>query len=88
MKRALILLLIFVICLSFVYAAVESVHDCEGEDCPICKIVAVLSRLFTSSAVFLFLVSLFRLARFAFRRALERENAPATPVSLRVKLSF
>ena len=89
MKRALVILLIIVLCLSFVYAAVESVHDCDGEaECPICKIIAVLSRIFTSVAVLFLSVLVLYLIRSAANMVARRAGVTFTLIDLRVKLSF
>ena len=89
MKRALILLLILVLCLSFDYAAIESVHDCEGEaDCPICKIIAVLSRLFITVEALFVWVAVCPLLPLRVLSLRGRESAPCTLTTLRVKLSF
>jgi len=44
--RFTVFLLILCLVLSFCYAAVESAHECSEADCPICKVIAVLSLLF------------------------------------------
>lgn len=89
MKRALILLLVLVICFSFLYAAVESVHDCSGEaECPICKIIAVLSRIFISVEALFVSVIVLSLAAFVNYYVIERDGEPSTLIDLRVKLTF
>ena len=88
-SRILILLLILCVAFAFAYTAIESVHDCHGEDCPICRIIALLSSLFGGVAV---LCSLF-VAFYKSERLFEKAPlstafvTPVTPVALKVKLS-
>ena len=82
----------FVIIFSAVFVAVESVHDCTGEDCPICfgmalcagtlKQVVNFSWAFLAFVGFLFFISLLKfLCVSVFGCACD------TPVSLKTKLS-
>ena len=88
MKRVLIVLLILTICLSFGYVALESVHDCEREaDCPICKIIAVLSRILSFVAVCFISILCFALLSSDNCPLKARESTSSTLISLRVKLS-
>ena len=88
MRRALIFLLILLLSLSFCYAALESVHDCEGEgDCPICKIIAVLSRVFTLVAVSFVSILCFALISSGECSMTERESIPSTLIVLCVKIT-
>ena len=88
MKRALAILLILVLCLSFGYASIESVHDCHGEsECPICRVIAVLSHLFAVTAVCFVCLLCFALARPLSACVKERVSASRTLIDLGVKLS-
>ena len=90
MKRPscfLIFLLIICVAFAFGYAAIESVHDCHGEDCPICRIIALFNAFL---GVFAWLIVALagsirsEMASHTVRRAFA---APVTPVALKVKLS-
>ena len=87
MKRVVVMLLILVLCLSFAYAALECVHDCSGEECPICRVIAVLSTLFAVTAVCFIAVLCFALASFVPRFIKGRAGASTTLTELGVKLS-
>ena len=83
--RLLIWLLIVAVIFSFGYAALESVHDCHGEDCPICKIIAILTAFL--GIVCLPFLCFITLRRTAERSPLEREGeGKVTPIALKVKL--
>ena len=85
-SRVLIFFLILSIAFAFGFAAIESVHDCHGEDCPICRIIALLTAFLGAIA---FLVFTFA----GFLRSERTQAAPrvsvrfVTPVALKVKLS-
>ena len=84
-SRLLILLLILSVAFAFGYAAIESVHDCHGEDCPICKIIAVINAFF--GIVFSWYVLFFSLLRSRGKGVSLRAAATVvTPVKLKVKL--
>ncbi|MBP5404573.1 MAG: hypothetical protein J6Y74_01305 [Clostridia bacterium] len=90
MKRAfrlLLLLLILSLIFSIGYQALESMHDCHGEDCPVCKVIAVLSCFFGVAV----LPSLFFVIRRRMKSAedLSERDAedPVTLVRLKVKMS-
>lgn len=40
---ALTVLFVFVMLFSHIFAIVEADHECSGEDCPICEIIATVS---------------------------------------------
>ena len=84
--RVIVLLLILCILASFCYAAAESTHECHEDDCPICKLIAVLSILF-AAALFTILFVSFRYE--VGREKAEEQDAPnaVSLVSLKVKLS-
>ena len=84
-SRWLILLLVLSVAFAFGYAAIESVHDCHGEDCPICKIIAVITAFFGVVLSFYFLF--FSLLRSRGKEVSSRAAATVvTPVKLKVKL--
>lgn len=85
-SRLLILLLILSVLCSFAYMAIESEHDCHGEeDCPICRVISLLSAFFgTICLPFLFFVG-FRSIRS--KMSVERKRSEVvTPIDLKVKL--
>ena len=84
--RVTVFILILCLLLAFGYAAAESTHECHGEDCPICKVIAVLSLLFVTASVPLFLF----VACGCYVRGEDAEQRAvrgASLVSLKVKLS-
>ena len=90
MKRAfriVLLILLFSLIFSFGYAALESAHDCKGEDCPVCKVIAVLSAFLGAALPPL----LFFVIRRRMREAEEAAECDAadsvTLVLLKVKMS-
>lgn len=90
MKRLLrvtVWLLILCLLFSFVYAALESTHECHEEGCPICKVIAVLSLLFVAAVLPALLFVSFRYD--ARREDATEQDAPSgvSLVSLKVKLS-
>ena len=88
MKRWMILLLILTLILSFGFASLEAVHDChDGAECPICKIIAVLSSIFAVVAVCFVLILCFSLVGYLVFRLTNRENHSSTLIDLGVKLS-
>ena len=88
MRRFLISLLILVLCFSFAYAAIESVHDCHGEgECPICRIVAVITSIFVVTAVSFVSVLCYMLIRTVIDSIIERQGVPDTLIDLCVKLT-
>ena len=92
-RRALslfmLLLIAFVLVASFYFILHETHHDCAGEDCPVCALVAVCRN--TLKTVFAAIV--LAVASLAARRSgstvfssSSRENCGKTPVALKVKL--
>ena len=85
-SRVLIFLLALLLLFSFGYAAAESAHDCHGEDCPICKIIALVSLMWSEIALFVLLLA--PLCVVSERTVPdERGTHDATLVALKVKLS-
>jgi len=85
--RVTVFLIILCLLLSFAYAAIESAHECHEDDCPICKVIAVLSLLFVMACL---PVLLFISFGYDVRREDRREQdvrGGVSLVSLKVKLS-
>ena len=87
MRKAISVLLILLLLFSFTYAAIESVHDCEGDECPICRIIAVLSLLFAGVVICFISVLSFLLFSRKVPLTKSREAASSTLIDLFVKLS-
>ena len=82
-------LFIVFIALSLTFAAAEAHHDCAGEDCPVCEMIAFLSSAIRSFTVLLLAVLTAVLASAAasgLSVALKYRSLTASPVVLRVKL--
>ena len=83
-----LLILLLSLLLSFGYAALESAHDCHGEvDCPICKVIAVLSAFLGIVALPIFF---YVICGSEEKRRVENERDETdvvTLVLLKVKLS-
>lgn len=86
----LVMTVLFVMLSSVIYIAVESDHDCSGEDCPICYHINICANTLKSvgliaaavaQAGLIFIFALFLL--FSTRRLASH----TTLVSLKVKLS-
>ena len=90
MKRAfrlVLLILLFSLIFSFGYAALEGAHDCAGEDCPVCKVIAVLSA-FLGAAILPLLFVVIRIRTEEAEDAAETDAADSvTLVLLKVKMS-
>ena len=85
-SRILILLLILCVAFAFAYTAIESVHDCHGEDCPICRIIALLTAFLGAVTWLVFVFAGFlRTERTQEPRRVSARSV--TPVALKVKLS-
>ena len=92
-RRALslfmLLLIAFVLVASFYFILHETHHDCAGEDCPVCAMIAVcrntLKTVFTAFLLTLSAVAARRagLAVGSFSHSFTLDE---TPVSLKVKL--
>ena len=84
-----VLLIVFVLFASLYFILHEAHHDCSGEDCPVCRLIAVCRDTlkgfaFISVLVGILLAFLFRSS--AFRSALKEKRFTHTPVSLKVRL--
>ena len=93
-KRILIALLttafIFGTLFSVLYIAIESHHDCIGEDCPICQCIIVCENILKKLSTDLFVMSVSVAFVFASKISIIK-NLKLIPiqtlVSLKVKLS-
>mgnify|MGYP007002441203 FL=1 len=93
-KRILIALLtmtfIFGTLFSVLYIAIESHHDCIGEDCPICQCIIVCENILKKLSTALFVMSVSAAFVFASKISIIK-NLKLIPiqtlVSLKVKLS-
>lgn len=90
MKRAFVVIVCLLICFTlcaFAYTALESTHECHGEEnCPICRIIAVISSFFAACVVLCSVALCFVLS---VRRESLSESAPQdrlTLIDLKVKL--
>ena len=85
----LVLLVFFVLFASLYFVLHEAHHDCEGDDCPVCRLIAICRNTLRSFALALSLLcaylSSLRVSCAAGSSSYKRETAE-TPVSLKVKL--
>ena len=85
----MILLIVFVLVSSFWFILHETHHDCSGEDCPVCAMIAVCKNTLNSVFAALLLV-LSALAASSAGRSAGASTVfcvrDETPVSLKVKL--
>ena len=85
----LILLIAFVLFASFFFILHESHHDCEGEACPVCAMIAICRNTLKNFSVALLLVAALFSSLYAFfsDHANDRGiDGSDTPVSLKVRL--
>lgn len=93
-KRAILIgiscLFIFVLLFSHLLILAEADHDCTGEDCPICEMIAIaektlqgISLLICTAAVAVPALA----AAIKLRGVSNTENPRFTPVLLKVKLT-
>ena len=86
----LVMTVLFVMLSSVIYIAVESDHDCSGEDCTICYHINICANtlksvgLIAAAAAQVVLTGIFAMSLLSFRK---RSAVHATLVSLKVKLS-
>ena len=85
----LILLIFFVLFASYYFILHETRHDCSGEDCPVCALVAICRNTLRSFSIGLILFALL-LASVARSFSLDDTRVDSaraiTPVSLKDKL--
>ena len=84
-----VLLILFVLFASLYFILHEAHHDCSGDECPVCRLIAVCRDTLNAFA----LISVLLCALFAFllrssdvRYAREEKRLVHTPVSLKVRL--
>ena len=58
--RVVTILLVLCVLFSFGYMAMDAGHDCHGEDCPVCKIIALLPVLWGAVCLLFFFAVGFR----------------------------
>lgn len=83
--RVLTVLLILCLVFSFLFVAVESGHECEEHDCPICKILAVVTRFLGVSSALVFVLLCVRVAVSTLPQR-EEDRFVVSPVDLKVEL--
>ncbi|MBK6087878.1 hypothetical protein [Ruminococcus difficilis] len=81
---------LFVMAFSLFVVAAEAGHDCLGEDCPICELIAVCENNVRGLSLILVFISL--IVALALMRTFITYSRPfvfdtQTPVSLKVKLT-
>lgn len=86
----LAVIVLFIMASSLVIVAAEADHECCGEDCPICEIIAICENNIKGLSLILVFVSL--MVALALPGAFIRETRKfryqsQTPVSLKVKLT-
>ena len=84
--RILILLLVLCVLFSFGYMALEAGHDCHDDDCPVCKIIALLPALWGAVCLLLFFAIGIRFEKREELAKREEGATAITPIALRVKL--
>lgn len=83
-------LVLFVMTFSLFVIAAEADHDCSGEDCPICAVIAICENTIKALSVVLVFVSLMAalaISRIRFDREKQRYSGFFNPVLLKVKLT-
>ena len=83
-------LVLFVMAFSLFVIAAEADHNCAGDDCPICAVIAVCENTvkgLTAVMVFVSLMVALAIARFRFEREKQRFVRFSNPVLLKVKLT-
>lgn len=89
LSALMILLIIFVLVASFYFILHETRHECTGDECPVCALVAICRNTLKVFSVALILFSLFHASvRGTSFDSLSRVTCLATdtPVSLKVRL--
>ena len=87
---ALTTLLVFVMLFSLVFVIAEADHDCSGEDCPVCEIIAIVSDttkglFLIGSVALIFATILVGIGKLIFIE--NKDRTVFSPISLKVKLS-
>lgn len=85
----LVLLIVFVLVASYYFILHETRHDCSGEECPVCALVAICRNTLRSFSIglILFALLLASLTRsFSLDHTRPASARAVTPVSLKVKL--
>lgn len=75
---------------SALFIAEESVHDCSGEDCPICEMIAQCENFVKriSPAIILAVLAFLAIELVcAYRSETDSDIVRTTPLSLRVRLN-
>ena len=85
-KQWIAIILILLLAFSFAYVGAESAHECEGDHCPVCAVLAVITRVAAASAVFLLLVFMIAFVRLISSRVSSGARR-CTLISMKVKLS-
>lgn len=86
----LAVIVLFIMAFSLVIVAAEANHECCGENCPICEIIAICENNIKGLSLILVFVSL--MVALALMRTFLRDTRAflcqsQTPVSLKVKLT-
>ena len=84
--RWIAIILIVLLAFSFAYVGAESVHECEGDHCPVCTVLTLITRVFAASALFLLLVCVIAFVRRVMSRVSSGVSG-CTLISMKVKLS-
>ena len=84
--RVVTILLVLCVLFSFGYMAMEAGHDCHGENCPVCKIIALLPVLWGAVCLLFFFAAGVRFEKKATLAKREEGAIAVTPIALRVKL--
>ena len=86
----LALMLLFVMLISALFIARNAHHDCKGEGCSVCAIIAVCENMLKNISSAAAAAAVLTAAVFVIIKTLETASVfcpAATPVSLKVKLS-
>lgn len=89
-RAGLAVLLVLVLLVSALFIALEAGHDCCGEGCSVCAQISACTRLLQQLALALPALAAAGIACAALSLpagALRAQRAPATLITLRVKLS-
>ena len=84
--RVITILLVFCVLFSFAYMAMEAGHDCHDDDCPVCKIIALLPVLWGAVCLLILFAECFRFEQKEVWAKREEGVSAVTPIALRVKL--